>query len=234
MKKFYNLVTVFADGGGWQVLLDGKPVQTPVRQKLTLPSGGLANAVADEWRAQDKDIIPASMPLTQLAMTAIDRVPEQRVAIIATLVEFAAHDLLCYRVQHPADLVARQQAIWDPVVALLRDRHGFDLVVSDHLGAIAQPAVTGAKITSWLESCNDWQLSALQVLIPSLGSVGLACGVFHGWLAAADACQAALLEESFQAERWGDDADAISRRAAIAQEVANCDQFLRLISSVPQ
>ena len=230
MKKFYQAVAVISDQDGWTITLDNKPVKTPTRQNLSVPNAALAQAIADEWSAQDDKIVPATMPLTQLAMTALDRVSEVREKILETLTTYARHDLLCYRTPLPADWLARQRAVWDPVVERLRRDYGFGLMIDYGLGDIEQPAESLAKIQDWLSQRDDWQLSALQVLIPTLGSVGLGCAVFDGWLTAAQASEAAMLEELYQNEHWGTEPEAVERRQGMMQEVDNCCRFLFLLS----
>jgi len=172
------------------------------------------------------------MPLTQLAMTALDRVSEVREKILQTLTTYARHDLLCYRTQLPANWLARQRAVWDPVVERLQRDYGFGLMIDYGLGDIEQPPESLAKIQDWLSQRDDWQLSALQVLIPTLGSVGLGCAVFDGWLTAAQASEAAMLEELYQNEHWGTEPEAVERRQGMTQEVDNCCRFLFLLSPV--
>src|SRR3954454_2878668 len=115
-RRFYRDAAAVREGDVWCIALDGKLVKTPARNALTLPMRGLAEAIAAEWAAQGTKVKPDTMPLMQLASTAIDRVAPDRDRIIAETAGYAATDLICYRAESPADLVARQAAVWDPLI----------------------------------------------------------------------------------------------------------------------
>ena len=123
-KRFYKAATVltpFRRGGerrrGSAILLDGRPVRTPARALLAVPTKALAEAIAGEWDAQREHIDPASMPLTRLANSAVDGVRGREAAVRADIVTYAGSDLLCYRATEPEALVRRQAELWDPVLA---------------------------------------------------------------------------------------------------------------------
>ncbi|MCB1721910.1 MAG: hypothetical protein KDI11_09165, partial [Alphaproteobacteria bacterium] len=110
MKKFYKLVSVHQDIGGWAVHLDGRPVKTPLKKTLLAPTEALAASIQEEWAAQDETIDPETMPLTQILSTQIDRVSAQRDAMSAELLKFLDTDLICYRApkDQPAGQAERQ------------------------------------------------------------------------------------------------------------------------------
>ncbi|RYY36816.1 MAG: ATPase, partial [Sphingomonadales bacterium] len=119
MKRFWKDVTLAERG----IALDGKPVRTPRRAALTLPSDALAEAVADEWRGVGDTVDPRAMPLTGLANAAIDIVAADPPAFAAGLAAYGESDLLCYRAELPAPLVERQAAAWDPLLDWARGRY---------------------------------------------------------------------------------------------------------------
>src|SRR5271154_1474123 len=123
MKRFYKTVSVEPGEGGFAVRLDGRPVKTPARETLAVPTRDLAEAIAAEWRGQGADILPETMPLTKSANTAIDRVAHHREATIAELLNYASADLLCYRAEEPADLAALQAREWDHWLSWLERSH---------------------------------------------------------------------------------------------------------------
>src|SRR5450755_1161158 len=121
-KRFYQEVTIAPEaGGGASLRLDGKPVRTPGKAPLVLPNAALAEAVAEEWRAQGERIDPQTMPLTKLANSTLDGVRGREAAVIADMLAFAGSDLVCYRAKGPEGLAAAQAGHWDKVVAFARD-----------------------------------------------------------------------------------------------------------------
>ncbi|OYX84926.1 MAG: hypothetical protein B7Y84_16260 [Azorhizobium sp. 32-67-21] len=73
-RRFYKDVTLGEAEDGFRILLDGRPVRTPARAIFAVPSRELGEAVADEWRGQEKEINPHLMPLTRLINVALDGV----------------------------------------------------------------------------------------------------------------------------------------------------------------
>src|SRR5271154_6491991 len=124
MKRVYTRVETCPADGGWGIALDGRPMRTPARNELVLPSEALAAAIAAEWDAQREEIRPGTMPLTRLAATAIDRTAAQRDLIVAETANYADTDLVCYRAGHPPALAARQHAVWQDLIDWAAQRHG--------------------------------------------------------------------------------------------------------------
>jgi chaperone required for assembly of F1-ATPase len=129
VRRFYKTAAARPVDGGHEVLLDERPVKTPGRERLVLPSAQLGQAVVDEWNAQGESIDPRSMPLTGLANAAIDRIMPDREAFGRGLALYGESDLLCYRAEQPRGLVARQSELWDPILAWARHRFDVDFEV---------------------------------------------------------------------------------------------------------
>ena len=136
MNRFYKEVSIAPAGSGFAVLLDGKPVKTPARRALVLPTERLAAAVAAEWQAQGADIIVTAMPLLRLSNTVIDGVANNREDVINAILRFGENDLLCYRAYHPPDLAARQREGWDPILDWARQRLSARMTVAEGLGHV--------------------------------------------------------------------------------------------------
>ena len=227
MKRFYADAAAVAGANGWTVTLDGKPVRTPGRAPLDLPTAALAGAIAAEWASQDGTVAPATMPLTGFAYAAIDRVAPDPAAFAAALAAFAATDLLCYRADAPADLVARQAAAWDPLLAWARARYDVGFFITSGIVHAAQPSATLTRITAAYAVLDPFRLAALHPVVTICGSavIGLAVAERHATAAAAFA--AGQLDELWQAERWGSDplaaASLASRRAALDDAVRLLD-----------
>ena len=167
MKRFYTDVTI-ADGA---ILLDGRPVRTPARAPLRLPTAALAEAIADEWRAQVDSIDPRAMPLTGLANAAIDRVAPDPDAFAVPLASYAEADLLCYRAEGPAPLVAAQEAAWNPLLDWARARYDIAFAVTAGIVHVAQPAETVARLAEALRARSPYGLAAMQPIVTIGGSL---------------------------------------------------------------
>jgi chaperone required for assembly of F1-ATPase len=212
-KRFYKIVAIKDDGGeGAALLLDGKPVRTPGKAPLVLPTRVLAEAVADEWRAQKERIDPATMPLTKLANSAIDGVRGREQAVIDDIVKYAGSDLLCYRAEGPKGLVASQGKHWDPVLAWAKATLDAPLRLAEGVVHVAQPESSLRRIRRELEGLDPFSLAALHVMTSLTGSALLALAVARGKLTPEAAWAAAHVDEDFQISQWGEDAEAAARR----------------------
>jgi chaperone required for assembly of F1-ATPase len=228
VKRFYKDVSVAPDNS---ILLDGKPIKTPAKAALSAPTRALAEAIAQEWRDQGADIEPATMLLTKLANTAIDRGDPMREAFLQELADYARSDLLCYRASEPAALVARQVAGWDPLLDWVKTRFAVSLRVTHGVRPVAQHDESVAAFTRYLDNYDRWRLVALQSATKVTGSLILALAMAEGRLDAAEAFALSRIDEAFQAENWGQDAEAEERALHLAQELAAAARFLALARS---
>ncbi len=229
VKRVYKIVTVGDEGGRFRVLLDGKPVYTPLRKAVATPRRALAEALAAEWDAQNPHIEPENMPLTRLVSTHLDRVAPDRGKLIDELMKYADADLLCYRVASPADLKARQDALWQPVLDWLAGEAGISLRTAAGLMPLAQPPEAVAALRRALESLDDEKLTGLQATAAIANSLALSLALVHGRLSAAEVFAAASLDETFQMEKWGEDELALGRRLIIEADLLAIGEYLRLL-----
>lgn len=224
MKRFYTEVSV-ADR---VVLLDGKPIRTPARAPLALPTAALAAAVADEWVAQGERIDPRAMAMTGYANAAIDRVAPDPAAFAAALAAYAEADLFCYRAAEPPPLVERQAAAWDPWLAWARARYDVAFAVTAGIGHVPQPPATIARLQAALAAFDPFALTALSPLVTIGGSLVAALAVAEGALDAGEAFAVTHLDELWQAEQWGEDWMAADARAAREADFRAAARFLDL------
>ena len=227
-RRFYQTATIAPVEGGWEILLDGRPVRSPAKRPLVLPTEPLAAAIAEEWQAQGDTVEPQTMPLMQLAATAIDRVGDARDAIIAETAGYGRSDLVCYRADEPVALVRRQEEAWQPLLAWLAERYDVVLNVTTGILAVEQPPHALATFLRVLETSDVFGLTALAAMTGSAGSLVIALALAEGRISADEAADAALLDELFQAEKWGSDAEAERRRASIRADLAAAARFHRL------
>jgi chaperone required for assembly of F1-ATPase len=232
-RRFYEQVSVAEGEGGFGLALDGRPVKTPARRVLAAPSHPLAEALAEEWRAQREYIDPSAMPLTRLANSIIDGVADALGQVAAEMEKYLASDLVFYRATTPPGLVARQQAAWDTLVAWARDALGARFVLAEGLAFVAQPeaALAAARAAIPRDPTKReeiWRLGALHTITTLTGSGLIALAVMHGRLSVADAWAAAHVDEDWNMEQWGRDDLALERRTFRFAEMQAAGKVLEL------
>ena len=185
MKRVYKQAATRPAEGGWGVALDGRAMRTPGRNDLVVPSETLAAAIAAEWDAQQDEVRPATMPLTRLAATAIDRTAQQRDQVVAETANYAGTDLVCYRADHPPELAARQQSAWQPLLDWATLRYDAALAVTSGVIPTRQSATALKAFAAAVASHDDFRLTALHTLTAACGSLVIALALLEGRLDAA-------------------------------------------------
>lgn len=233
MKRFYCQASVDQGDQGHRVLLDGRPLRTPAKRPLVTPTVGLARAIAAEWQAQGELIQPATLRLTRLASTAVDRMPALRAAAIDEAAGYAGTDLLCYRASEPLELVQRQQHAWQPLLHWAAATYSVRLTVTTSMLPAEQPAAARERLRAAVASLEDWTLVGVHAATTALGSLVLGLALLRGRVEAQQALAASLLDELFELERWGRDAETERRHAALCRDVAAAATFLRCLDVLP-
>ena len=208
MKRFWKDVSVEPEGEGWAIRLDGRPVKTPARAVLAVPTRKLAAGIADEWSAVSETIDPRAMPLTGLANAAIDRVAPERLAFANGLAKYAEADLACYRAEGPHELVERQAAEWDALLAWARRRFDVDFVTTSGLKHVDQPPATVDRLSHAVTALDPFRLAGLSPLVTIGGSLVAALAVLEKAMTPEYAWAAVSVDERWQLEQWGSDAEA--------------------------
>ena len=212
-KRFYANVAVAGAAEGFEVQLDGKPVRTPARVILTLPTEAAARLVAAEFAAQRENIDPMSMPVTRLVNTAIDGVAQDTQAVLEDILRFSSSDLLCYRADGPGKLVERQSEAWDPLIDWARSALGARFVLAEGVMHVEQPREAIGAIGIHLKMRDDpLRLAAMHLMTNLTGSALLALAVEAGEIDADTAWTAAHVDEDWNTEHWGEDHEAAHRR----------------------
>jgi len=221
IKRFYGSATVGEVEGGWALLLDGRGARTPAKNRLVAPSPAIAGLMAAEWVGQGALVDPTSMPVTRLANSAIDGVANAMAETRADIARYGGADLLCYRAAEPEALVARQAAAFDPVLAWAEEALGARFILSAGVTHVRQPARALAAVRRAVDAYESpFAVAALHGLTSLSGSVLLALAVARGAFGAEDAWRAAHVDEDFQIRKWGEDDEAMARRAARWAEFA--------------
>jgi chaperone required for assembly of F1-ATPase len=227
-RRFWTSATVTAAGGGFTIQLDGKPVRTPLKAALILPTEGLAQAVAAEWQAVEGKVNPAVMPFTRMANSAIDKVAPQITAVADMLADYGGSDLLCYRATAPEALADRQAAAWDPLLDWAATALDAPLHAVPGVMPHAQPGPSLAALRRAVRDLSACQLVAFHDLVALSGSLVLALAVTRGRLSADAAWDLSRIDEAWQIAEWGEDAEAAEVAALKRADFLRADRFFAL------
>ncbi|OAN66933.1 ATP12 family chaperone protein [Sphingomonas sp. TDK1] len=225
MKRFWKTVAI-VDGG---IELDGRPVRTPARTALALPTPQLAEAVAEEWRGVGEELDPRAMPLTGLANAAIDQIAPNPAPFAADLARYGESDLLCYRAELPEPLVERQAEQWDPLLDWARARYDVHFETTAGIMHRPQPAATIARLNEVVAALDPFRLAALNPLVTISGSLVAALALLEGAADRDTVWRAVQLDEDWQAEQWGEDELATRAREARRADFEAGARFLALL-----
>lgn len=224
--RFYRQAELSATERGYRVLLDGKAIRTPAGADFLLPTQALARAVVEEWLAQGDVIRPETLPATRLAATAIDRVSANRSAVVDQLIRSADFDLLFYRAADPPDLARRQDRCWQPLLDWAAGRCGITFTVTEGVMPVRQPDDAIAALAAAVALLGDMELTGVASVAQASGSLIIALALAAGRIDAATACEAAMLDESYQIERWGLVEESIERRQRLENDIVAAARFI--------
>ena len=230
MKRFYKEAAAISLPDGFGVALDARPMKTPLKAPLVVPSQGLARAIAAEWAAQGDVIGRETMRLTRLACTALDRVPSHRDAMLDEVIGYGATDLVCYRAERPASLIERQGIAWDPLLGWLEETHGATLALTRGISPIEQSPDAVTALRSAVEPLDAFRLTALHLASGASGSLVIGLALVAGRLDGEAAFQASQIDEAFQIEQWGVDAEFEARRAVLRADLEAAAEAVRLLN----
>ena len=224
-KRFWTEAAPRAQDGGWAVALDGRPLRTPAKALLLLPSAALAGMVAEEWQAQSENIDPATMPATRMANSAIDKVATQHSAVAELIAAYGGSDLLCYRAGHPAELVARQRQ-WDPMLDWAAQALGARLVPTEGVMPVEQDSEALNRLSAQVSALPPFELAPFHDLVAITGSLVLGFAIAHRALDGETAWSLSRIDEDYQAQQWGADAEAEATAARHHQDLLFAERFL--------
>lgn len=228
MRRFFKTAAAEEAEGGWTVTLDGKPIRTPAKAPFVIASAPAATAAAAEWAAQGEEIQPEAMRVTKAINTAIDHTTPRRAEVVEAVAAYGGADLLCYRAATPEGLAARQIAAWDPLLSWAATRYGAALETQTGVMHADQPAEALAKLSEAVGLYPPLALTALSDLVALSGSLVLGLAVAEGRLDYEAAWAASRIDESWQEEHWGVDADAARLAAYKAEEFAAAARLIAL------
>ncbi len=227
-RRFWKDVAVEGRDGGHVVLLDGRPLRTPARTLIVLPTTSLAQAVADEWHAVEDQIDPNEMPMTRRANAALDRVRAQRQEVAEMLVGYGDSDLTCYRATWPEGLAARQNEAWDPLLAWLEVRHGVHLETRHGVIHAPQDGAALARLATIVNGMEVFALTAFHDLVTLSGSLVIALAAIDGFAAIDRLWALSRIDETWQEQFWGIDDEAAAAASHKHREFADAFRFHQL------
>jgi len=229
MKRFWTRVSLKPSSDGWTIQLDDRPVRTPARAALVVPTQQLAQAIAEEWASVHDTINPRDMPLTGLANAAIDRVVPERKAFAAGLARYAEADLACYRAEGPRTLVTLQEQEWDKLLGWARRRYDVDFATTRGLMHVAQPSATVERLAHAIMSLDPFRLAGLSPLVTIGGSLIAALAVSERAISAEEGWEAVSIDDRWQLEQWGADAEATAALENRRRDFLAAARFLELL-----
>lgn len=229
MRRFWKEVTLEQSTFGYAVRLDGRPVKTPTKNELALPTKRLADAAVAEWEAVGKVIDPANMPMTGFANAAIDRVGADREGFAGAIAAYGETDLFCYRAEAGEPLAQRQAEIWDPWLDWARGRYDVSFVIVEGVMHQPQPEATLAKLRAVVAARGTFELAAMAKLAHLSGSLIATLAVVERAGKAQAIWTAACLDELWQEELWGADHWAQKNRNDREREFMQAVRFLELL-----
>ena len=237
MKRFWETASVAAVEGGYTVLLDGRPMHLPGGAKLRVNSERLAAAIAAEWQAagggKGGEMSFADTPLTRVAGTAQQRIAPDPAPTVDAIARYGESDLLCYRADQPEALMQRQSKAWQPWLDWAARTYDAPLRVTTGVGHVRQHRDSIQALRNAVAAKDPDALAGLGIAVPALGSLILGLALADGVLDAATAHELGCLDELYQAELWGEDAEAASRRRNIAADVALAERYMMLTREPP-
>lgn len=232
MKRFWDIATAEPVAGGYGILLDGRPMRLPGGAPLVIGPRPLAHAIAEEWqragRDKDGEMTFADTPLTRLAGTAQERIAPDPAPTVDAIARYGKSDLLCYRADAPRELVQRQSRMWQPWLDWAAQVYDAPLRVTTGVGYIKQHHDSVAALKRAVAHLDIHAVAALGVAVPALGSLVLGLALAARELDAETATALGALDELFQAELWGEDAEAAARRLAVGAEIALAARYIAL------
>ena len=236
MKRFYTLASHKKTADGFEVQLDGKTVKTPLGQDVVAPTKAMADAIVLEWAAQEEKVKPETMPLTQLLITAIDKIRD-RTAITESVMRYLDTDLVCYWTKEPEELAKLQKENWGAWVKWFDEHFEVPLDTTKTLDAITQDPEAHKRVWNYIEALDDYYFTVLHVMTSLSGSLVLALAFTEGDISPEEIFEASYLEELYRGEIYNEDVHGAApneeaEREAFKKDAAAAKEFLVLTDKI--
>ena len=209
-KRFWKNASVQKEDQGYSISLDGRPVRTPAKNPLIVPTREIANPIAAEWNAQTDVINPLTMPWTRTSNSAIEKVGTQHNEVAQMLADYGDADLLCYRADGPQTLINRQATEWDPMLRWAAIELNANLQPRTGVIHAGQDPDCLKRLSSMVADLSDFQLAAFHDLTAISGSLILAFATTHAFASDEEIWRISRVDEDYQIEEWGEDEEAMA------------------------
>ncbi len=227
-KRFWTSAAAVEAGDGFTVELDGRPVRTPAKSPLIVPTRDMAARIASEWDAQEDKIDPLSMPYTRSANAATDKVTVQHAEVADMLAAYGDSDLICYRAAHPQELVERQNKAWDPLVDWSATHLKAPLQVYVGLMHAAQPKASLDRLTARVHALDAFQLTAFHDLVSLSGSLIIGFAAIERFATPQELWLTSRIDENWQIDQWGEDEEAAEQAEIKRSAFMHAEAFFRV------
>jgi len=231
-RRSYKAAAVAEQEAGFAVTLDGRAAKTPAGGRLIAPTQALATALCAEWAAQGDVIDVAAMPLTRLAFTALDRVEGAHDALAQSIARQAQADALCYFAEGPQDLLSRQTTEWTPLLDWAAQALDLEFVSTTGVVHTPQPPQTLERVAALARALDGFSLTGLAFAAGLFESAILALAVQHKRLGGAEAFALSRLDEAYQEDRWGIDAEAATRTEGRRRDAEAVERWFEALDGV--
>lgn len=233
-RRFWKHTTVVQaeDGKGFSVRLDNSRLRTPAKAELLVPTSVIAELIAAEWDAQAEFVDPESMPVTRAANAAIDRVSLKHAEVADMLAEYGDSDLTCYRAEAPVELIARQEAAWDPLLDWLYESYGARLEPRNGIIHRAQSPDALVRLRDAVHAFDPFCLTAFHDLVTLSGSLVIGLAASKDVFPADQLWDMSRVDEIWQEDQWGADDEATEHANLKRNSFLKAKQILDAIDAV--
>lgn len=218
-----------AAAGGFEVRTGKRALMVAPGVPLRVPNLTLAEAMAEEWRAAGPQARMTDLRLARLAIATAEA-QQDRSPIHESVLAYASTDLVCYwsGEGEPKPLRDAQASAWQPLLDWLAATHGVRLRPVFGIAPVDQDGADIARLKQVVAGLAPHELVALRFGTAASGSLVIGLALCAGAWTPDAAYEAATVDETFQMERWGRDAEAEQVLAARRADLATAARFLAL------
>lgn len=153
-------------------------------------------------------------------------IAEHRAETVDNICRFLDVDTLLFW-DEKEDLSAYQIKYWQPLLHKLKTEFGLDMQTTTGL-LLTENEKNTKKFSHILQSMSNKELTGCFLAASELKSVLLGLLFAKQKISAAEAFQAAYLEEIYQNQFWGEDVAALNARKKSKELLENIEEYLKL------
>ena len=227
MKKFWKKVSIKKiSSNSFQIMLDERILQTPLKRELVLPNLNLTQEIVKEWDQVSKNINTESMIFYGLISTSLDKIIDNKNLYIDDILDYIDTDLICYRAENPKELVELQKNKWDPIILLIEKYIGTKVHVFEGVLHKKQHYTVHDRLNNLINQFDIFEISALHRITNITGSIFLSLCVLKKDISKNEIFELSFLDELWQEKNWGFDEENSQKRKEISIELNRSIIFL--------